>query len=156
MRVVLTFAALGALVSAGCTPSAPAPTGVPVTLTLEPEFANRRLTIAGTTDLQDGAVLLYEARHENWTTAGEPIWLRSGQIVVADGAYSERINLRRWPVGAIDVWVAFQSVLPGSDQPDHVLATFGPMGERLLGDNVTQEGPMRRVELTVSVDPKRP
>ncbi len=155
MRVVLTLSALAALLATACTTPDPAPVGVPVTLTLESEFSRRRLTISGTTDLADGAVLVYEARHENWVTAGEPVWLRSGQIVVAEGAYAERLNLRRWPAGAIEVWVAFQSVLPEGNQPGHVLERFGAMGERLIGSNVTQEGPMRRVELSMTVEPER-
>ncbi len=154
MRVVSTLLAAVVLLQLGCSGQESAPVGVTAMLTVAPELRNRRLTIAGTTDLPDGAILMYEARHENWVNAGEPVWLRAGQVVVQDGAYSERLNLRRWPPGTIEVWVSFQTVLLEGSQPPTVLETYGAMGERLIGENVTSEGTMHRVDQTATVEPE--
>jgi len=150
-RVLLALAGL----LPACIAQEPPAAGVPVALTLEPEFISGRLTVTGTTDLPDGAILLYEARHENWRAAGEPVWLRASQVVVEQGAYRDRIDVRRWPAGSVEIWVSFQAVLPDGEQPQAVLERFGPMGERLAGENVSQEGPMKRVAMTVTVEPER-
>lgn len=150
---VLRTLVIGVLLAClGCTAPLPPPTA-PVSLTLDPVMTNRRLTITGTTNLPDGAILMYEARHENWRLAGEPVWLRAGQTAVKDGTYADRLNVSRWPEGTIEVWVAFQAVLLEGTQPPDVTARYGPMGEGLTGDDVTRDGPMRRIERTVSLAP---
>ena len=154
MRVVCALFSAILLVQPACASQPVAPVGVSASLTIEPDLRNGRLTIAGTTDLPDGAILMYEARHENWVNAGEPVWLRAGQVAVQDGAYSERLNLRRWPAGTIDVWVSFQTVLLEGSQPEPILAVYGALGEHLIGENVTAEGTIRRVERTVTVEPE--
>ncbi len=152
-------ALVGLLLTAGCGPGAAdqsavveAPPPIAVTLTLSPTLQGSRLRIAGTTDLPDGAVIVYEVRHERWATEGELQWFREGQVVVEEGAFSTRTRLRSWPRGALQVWASFQTVLPDGQQPPEVIATFGEMGERLAGDNVTQVGDMKRAEVTARVE----
>jgi hypothetical protein len=124
---------------------------VDVTLTLDPNIRGRRLNITGTTNLIDGAIIVYEVRHERWSKAGEQQWLREGQMLVKDGGFSTRVRLGSWPAGTLNIWCAFQTVLPKGRQPEELLAIFGEMGKKIGGPHVSQLGQMRRAELTVQI-----
>ncbi len=133
-------------------PAPPAEPLVEVALTLTPTVRGSRLTLAGTTDLPDGAILIYEVRHERWSAAGERQWLRDGRMVVEDGAFSARVRLGSWPAGTLDAWIAFQTVLPEGQQPEAMIALFGDLGQRIGGAHASQLGDIKRAELTVRLD----
>ena len=124
---------------------------VDVTLTLDLNIRGRRLNITGTTNLTDGAILVYEVRHERWSTTGERQWLREGQMLVKDGGFSTRVRLGSWPTGTLNIWCAFQTVLPKGKQPEELLAIFGEMGEKIGGPHASQLGQMKRAELTIKI-----
>jgi len=122
-----------------------------VALTLVAERAGGAVIFEGTTDLPDGALIAYEVSRdygdEEWPA--NP-WATEGTVAVKRGAYRGRVE--NAPEGTIKVWVAFQTILGAETQPADVLETFGEMGEHLTGENVTEAGGLKRVELTATVD----
>ncbi len=128
-----------------------ASTGVqPVEVTLSAERSGEDIVISGTATVPDGALICYEVVHdygdEPWPA--EP-YFTEGNIEVQNGRYSARVP--GVPPGSNEVWVAFQTIVSGADQPAWVADTYGELGEKMKGD-VTQSGNMTRVEKTVIVE----
>jgi len=166
--VIATFMALVSTVSCGSRTASPeasagkeappvkaesAPDSPPtVALTMTSSIKNRHLTIKGTTDLPNGALISYEVRHEGaaiHTDVPMEKMFADGNSVVEGGQYLADVNLEGWPRGELTVWVAFQTILGMSKhQPPVLLTRFGEMGEKLTGANVSKAGYMKRVELT--------
>lgn len=122
-----------------------------VALTLEAERAGGAVVLTGTTDLPDGALLAYEVSRDYGDEAlpADP-WWQEGTLAVEGGAY--RAEIADAPRGTIEAWVAFQTILGEGTQPADVLETFGEAGERLSGENVSEAGGLKRVELTATVE----
>jgi hypothetical protein len=113
---------------------------------LAPKLVGNTLTIAGTTDLPDDAVIVYEA-----TMADDPAEMREGRIKVKNGSFKKDVNVKGWK-GQIEVWAAFQPTMGGDDpQPAELLERVGQYGEKLSGANVVPAGNLRRIEQTRSV-----
>ena len=129
-----------------------------VELTLAPHLVGRTICIEGSTDLPDNAVIEWELRHEQLFQRHDvPIsrMASEGHAVVHDHHYRATIDLRGWPAGKIEVWVAFQPLSYGTRQPARISWLYGSSGERIEGENVTiHPAHMRRVELTEHVSLK--
>ncbi len=116
----------------------------------------RELWVEGATDLPDGAHVNYRVTHEIAETAPADEWpvanlMETGRAAVLDGQFWTRINTYRWPAGQVRILVQF----PLPPQPPEVDARFGAFGERLSGDNVTDLGGMKAVEVEHVFDHRR-
>lgn len=123
-----------------------------VELSLDTEFEGDTLRISGSTNLPDDTLIAFEVTHDD-----EFELFEEGHIAVENGKYQTELDLSDWPSGEIRVWVAFQTILGTSvHQPDFVIEQFGEMGENIEGENVTEAGGMKRVELesTVTKEPE--
>jgi len=139
-----------ALLAAGCAATGSATdTGTEsVMLTVETRSEWRVLWIEGDTDLPDGALVNYRATHELSRSAPPEEWpainlIDSGQSTVQGGHYWTRINTLNWPSGEVVVLVQFP-LLP---QPPNIDARYGEFGEHLTGENVTDLGGMKALEI---------
>ena len=116
-----------------------------------------RVTVAGASDLSDGAILSYELRHEHYEFDPETpreMLFAEGTMTVDGGRYTADVDLSAFEPGEIEVWVAFQMDFINSDrtQPAAIIRQFGERGELLEGDNVVDLGEDgKRVELTDSL-----
>ena len=149
------LAPLLCLVATGCTPQNP--TGEPesmdtgiesVMLVVEPRSEWLVLWIEGDTDLPDGAMVNYRATHELARTAPTEDWpaanlIDSGRSTVHGGHYWARVNTLNWPAGEVEVLVQF----PLPPQPEIVNVRYGSFGEHLTGENVTDLGGMKAIEI---------
>ena len=153
--VTRIIAPLLALLAMGCaapgagTATDPVESGTePVLLTVEPRSEWRVMWIEGDTDLPDGALVNYRATHELARSAPAEDWpatnlIDSGRATVQGGHYWARVNTLNWPAGEVEVLVQF----PLPPQPPEVDAKYGEFGERLTGDNVTDLGGMKAIEV---------
>lgn len=99
-----------------------------VHITLSPTISGDTITIAGTTDLKDGAVLM-------WELDGSEVSLtENGDTTVNGGKYATSVKVRRWPRGRISVWVGFWPF--SKTQPQWARTQYGTSGEKLEGPNV--------------------
>ena len=126
-----------------------------VDLALDPPvLVDEVLQIRGTGSLPDGALLIYEVRHEALATSAfdaNQLFIE-GVLTVESGTFSADLDLGDWPGGSIEVWVAFETVITSEiTQPDEVIATYGPMGEYMVGPQVVTLGPLKRAEEIASV-----
>lgn len=118
--------------------------GEPTTVALEmnARLEGNSLLIDGTTDLPDGALLVYEVRHERYGHDPETpldMIFTEGSLAVAGGNFAATVDLALFDPGELQVWVAFQIKLPrNGEQPSDIRARFGDRGERLSGPNVTE------------------
>lgn len=149
------IALLLALLAMGCAPPGagtatnPVESGTePVLLTVEPRSEWRVMWIEGDTDLPDGALVNYRATHELARAAPAEEWpaknlIDSGRATVQGGHYWARVNTLNWPAGEVAVLVQF----PLPPQPPEVDAKYGEFGERLTGENVTDLGGIKAIEV---------
>ena len=162
MNKVPVLIVFGVLVLITCAPlkdnSEPAaPVGETVSLNLDARFEGDALKIEGATDLPDGALVGYEVSHEMAATVpydqlpAENMQSR-GTAPVASGTYTATVSIKNWPAGNVHVFVCFPTAgFPDAKQPDEVISRYGETGENLTGENVSQEGPFKRVELTADL-----
>jgi hypothetical protein len=132
-----------------------------VDLTMDARIEGDSIVAEGTTDLPDGAVIVYEVTHEDFGTKDDledPVWslFADGSAPVDGGRYSLSAPVADWPAGDVTVWVAFQAVLgdevdPASGQPASVMERYGEMGANLTGPNVTESAGNKRVEIEATV-----
>ena len=120
----------------------------PVLLTVETRSEWRVLWIEGETDLPDGALVNYRATHALARTAPTEEWpatnlIESGRATVQGGQYWAQINTLNWPAGDVTVLVQF----PLPPQPPDVDTRYGEFGEHLTGENVTDLGGMKAIEV---------
>jgi hypothetical protein len=119
-----------------------------VELSLSPRILGNLLLIEGQTDLPNRTLLLYEA-----TAVSSAPKVETGTLDVLDGRYLRQVDLQGWQAGTIAVWVGFQTLLPNNQkQPETVIEKFGEMGEFLYGENVTEHGGFKSVEVTATVE----
>jgi hypothetical protein len=122
-----------------------------VVLTSVPRVVGHTLFIEGSTDLPDATVIEWELRHESLFKRHDiPIsrMVTEGHTVVRGRRYYVSIDLRDWPSGQVEVWVAFQPLSYGTRQPAFVNRLYGTNGEWIEGSNVSiHPAHMRRVEL---------
>ena len=122
--------------------------GQTVELNLNPRILGNLLIIEGQTDLPNRTLLRYEASEVSSVPKVE-----TGTLDVLDGRYFRQVDLYGWHAGTIAVWVGFQTLLPSDQkQPEAVLEQFGEMGEFLYGDNVTEHGGFKSVEVTETIE----
>lgn len=139
---VAVAAVLGVLWLVFFAPETSRPTSTSVRLDLEPRLEGRTLVIAGTTDLPDKVILVWEVSHlDNERLGFEDL------VPVHGGQFEHRLDLSDWPTGDIEVWVGFD-LYGDSDyrQPREVVEWFGPNGENLTGPNVDDFDGYRRVD----------
>lgn len=123
-------------------------------VTLEPAASvidGPRVQVSGTTDLPDGAVLIYQLQHERWMNqppTAQPQWIVEGSMSVSGGRFSATEDVMGWPSGRVEAWVGFQS--GDSEQPAAVAERYGREGERLVGPNVKRAGAIQRVEASTT------
>lgn len=130
----------------------PAPVSPPadrsVFLTMSAYLDGQTLSIQGETDLPDGALIAYEYTHERLLLETETYW-GDGSATVQGGRYAVQADLSGWPPGEVEVWASFWTI----GQPAEIVATFGELGEKLVGENVSvsKDGTVRRIEMIETV-----
>lgn len=122
--------------------------GEVVTLTMNAKRQNDDLTINGTTNLGDGALLFY-CIEEPFEDPDEVDWqnfyIREDVIKVKNGEYI--VTVSDVPKIELKVSVAFQTILTTEiHQPDWIIEKYGINGENLTGDNVTGDF-LKRIEV---------
>lgn len=96
------------------------------------------LTVRGSTNLPDGALVTCEVWHES-----EDAGLGSGAfdvlrtIAVASGRFDCSTSVAGWPPGTIRVGVRFEPYL--ADQPADIREAYGSRGQRLGGTQVRHD-----------------
>ena len=115
-----------------------------VELSLNPRIQGNLLIIEGRTDLPNRALLMYEVSQVSTNPK-----VANGTMPVQESRYLRQVDLTGWHAGTIEVWVGFQMLLGSNEnQPEEVMERFGEMGEHLYGDNVTENGGFKRVEVS--------
>ena len=147
--VLFLALALGSCVQPG-TGNTTVPSGMEtVALAVDHRSEWRVLWIEGETDLPNGAEVSYRVTHNVARSAPAEEWpaqnmIESGRSSVKDGQYWSRINTLNWPAGEVKIVVQF----PLPPQPSEVTSRYGEFGEHLTGDNVTDFGGIKTVEVT--------
>ena len=119
-----------------------------VQLSLFPHLEGNMLVVEGVTDLPNRTLLMYEV-----TQVSPESQVVNGTMPVLDGRYARKINLTGWHAGTIAVWVGFQTRVDNSEeQPEEIIERFGEMGEFLYGENVTEAGGLKRVQVMKRVE----
>jgi hypothetical protein len=138
-------------------------------LTMNTDIENQVLKMSGSTNLPDGAILVYEIKHND---VNDPNFLTKqakklsegmhdellaesdkrfteGHIEVRDGLWDVNVDVSNWIRGTVEVWVAFQTIIgTKTKQPDEIIEVYGQWGENLTGSQVTQSGEnLKRVEV---------
>ena len=117
-----------------------------VNITLSPTISGDAITITGTTDLKDGAVLDWNLEHARQKKDPMANLTEDGHTTVKGGKYSTTVRVKRWPKGKITVWVAFFSFL--KTQPQWARTQYGTQGEHLEGSYVKlQSEGMKTIEI---------
>ena len=126
-----------------------------VNLVVDARMEGNTLTIEGTTDLPDGALLTYEVRHDRLLHDVEtPEWMlfTEGAVEVSDGSFETVVDASDLESGLFEIRVAFGTDLPGgARQPARVVEQFGEQGEYLRGPNVVLDGERRSIQATRNV-----
>ena len=117
-----------------------------VHITLSPTINGDAITIAGTTDLKDGAVLTWNLEHAQQKKDLMANLTEEGNTPVKGGKYTTTVKVNRWPKGKITVWVGFYSFL--KTQPEWARTQYGAQGENLEGSHVKlQSEGMKTIEI---------
>jgi hypothetical protein len=117
-----------------------------VHITLSPTINGDAITIAGTTDLKDGAVFDWNLEHAQQKNNPMADLTEDGHTTVKGGKYSTTVRVKQWPKGKITVWVAFFSFL--KTQPQWARTQYGAQGETLEGPYVKlQSEGMKTIEI---------
>ena len=101
-------------------------------MTADARVGASTVTVSGTTNLPDGAVIDYDVSNAEY---GVPVV--GGHTVVSNGEFSFVADVASLPAGKADVWLWFE-VSPAR-QPVPVVLTYGPGGERMAGDQVSSD-----------------
>jgi hypothetical protein len=117
---------------------------VPVEIAAGARLADQALSIAGTTSLEDGAILLYEV----FPKAGE-MNLITGRTTVANGRFAATINVGDLAGRDLRVRLIFQVALEHYPQPPEVILRYGVFGQHMTGELVVERAIGRRAELVV-------
>jgi hypothetical protein len=121
-----------------------------VNITLSPTINGDTITIAGTTDLKDGAVLDWNLEHAQQKQNPMANLTEDGHTSVKGGKYFATVKVKRWPKGKITVWVAFCSFL--KTQPQWARTQYGAQGENLEGSHVKlQSEGMKTIEIEKTI-----
>jgi hypothetical protein len=110
---------------------------IETTMSITTSLDGRILTMSGTTNLSDGAVVVCEAWHESEDHGlGPSRYIAGDDAVVASGTFVCRADLTGWPSGTVRADARF---VPYDDQPKDVVERYGEFGERLGGPRVFQD-----------------
>jgi len=127
-----------------------------ISLQVDAKREGDSVVISGTTNLPDGAYLVYAVRSiYAGPLPAEPYGVE-GTMLVSSGKFE--ITVAEVPdvkqqQRKLEVWVAFQTIIPrGKQQPDEIIDRFGEFGEKLIGPNVTETGNLKRVEEVIILD----
>lgn len=154
----LLWVAVGLVVSAALLLGPRIISGMGATATLEvaPTIQGRTVTLQGTTDLPDGAIVVVQlVQRDAWEResaggvtpdVGTSPWVRSLDARVQGGRFTQTFQVADWPAGR-GVAAAFFWI--DATQPRAVIDRFGPNGTGLRGPNVTDRddrGPTLEIE----------
>lgn len=114
-----------------------------VNLTMNAKIDKNKLSIAGTANLPNGALISYEAMR------GEKF--KEGAIKVENSQYRQELDVSDWSEGEIEVWVAFQTILGDRNQPDEVIKIYGENGQNIPDVEATDAGYLKRIEITKKI-----
>jgi hypothetical protein len=118
-----------------------------VQLSLEASLQDNTLLVRGETNLPDKTILAYEVVPVDDALFGQYGPYAYGIVPVDNGAYAININTAEFPSGVVEVWVRLL-IGPGAvEQPQEVVALYGPSGEKLTGQHVVEYGIFKRVEV---------
>jgi len=117
------------------------------TLDVVASVEGRRVTVVGTTNLPDGAVVGVDVTHVDEADrstsepfpfgSGESDWIRSAEARVQDGTFTVTLDVDGWPAGRGEVWTWFWV---DRRQPPDIAARFGVDGSGMRGPNVYNDG----------------
>jgi hypothetical protein len=135
--------------------------GATATMNLETSVNGHTVTLKGSTDLPDGAVVAVElVQTAEWErdaadgTAPDPStsrWVLDQVVTVSDGEFTADFSPAGWPSGHLGAYAYFW-VDPG--QPPAVIERFGSDGSGLRGPDVVDlddRGPTIELERTVEI-----
>lgn len=153
-----------AAVGTGCSPSSgqanspetPATGTQPVQLSVDHRTEWRVLWVEGTTDLPNGAYVNYRVAHEIAETLPAKEWpaanlMETGRATVQTGRFWAKINTLNWPDGEVGILIQF----PLPPQPPSVEARYGVFGEHLAGENISDLGSMKAIEVEHTFEYRR-
>ena len=135
--------------------------GATATMDFQTTVDGRSVTVRGTTDLPDGAVvgiqLIQEDEWERESADGvapDPAsspWVITQYVQVQDGQFTATFHPDAWPAGRGGVGAYFWV---DANQPSQVIQRFGANGSGLRGPDVTDlddRGPTLEVERTFEI-----
>lgn len=124
-----------------------------VDITLNPNIENETLFIEGETNLPDDTLIVYEITHQDNIDYFYSSVTDNTNAVVENGKYETKYDISDWPSGKIRVYASFTTVL-GTDekQPQKIIDTFGEMGEKMEGENVSEQEERKVIELDKMVE----
>lgn len=143
---------LAAIPAAAQTPPPPVEIGVNATRTKGGPDGGPTITINGTANLPDGALVSYEVSLPRCAALK---CVKDGTIPVKGGTFTKTVKIP-WTIESAaspaEVWVAFQTVVGTSKhQPKAVIKAYGKAGENMTGDQVVDAGGLHRAEVTVDL-----
>jgi len=112
--------------------------GVESHLTADVRLDGHLATVAGETNLPDGALIAYSVFPSDSNTQASDSDSQAsvnGTATVRDGRFAFDADISQIPAGPADVYLSF-GMGWGVDEPLNVVLTYGPYGERLAGDQV--------------------
>ena len=117
--------------------------GATANMTINPIVQGSRVTVEGTTDIPDGAIIAVQVvQLEGWereaadgvpSDAGTSPWVRSEYVLVQNGRYSSSFETEDWPGGRVAAIVYFWI---DARQPRAVIDRFEIDGSALRGPDV--------------------
>jgi len=122
-----------------------------IELTLGGERKGSDIIFYGTTNLPDGALIVYEVTLPE-TLYDENYFAETGNLTIKDGKYSGKVSNVPEGKGEAEIWIAFQTIL-GTEvkQPQGAIVKYGELGEKMKGDNVVKSGDIKRIELITKI-----
>lgn len=124
-----------------------------VELDFEPVIEGTVLKLSGTTNLPDGAIIVWDiSPGPNYQGQFEFDMVKEGTAKVENGKWQASISLENMPKGEIEIWVGFQTIMRESEkQPPQIIEMYGEMGERITGPLAQKSGYITRAELTKTI-----
>jgi hypothetical protein len=137
-RILVGLAVLGFFVAAGAAPIVISRLTASPRIELTPVVESQVVSVRGTTDLPDGALVTVQVFHvdeyarEAAAAGGAPsdsVWVLDKWLAVTNGTFEASFPKPDWPDGRVLAVAHFELTI----QPQHVTDRYGTAGERLSG-----------------------
>lgn len=127
----------------------PSPAPPPVELTVEPSINDHTLVLSGTTNLPNGALIMWEVSPKEYKEQFNFDMVQNGIATVTNGKWQASVPSHAFPKGRLEIWVGFQTVLgEKEEQPPEIIALYGQAGEKIKGPLAVKAGYITRAEIT--------